>query len=164
MTENFQFKDPNLESVIQRYTPQFKTFQKNLDDTSSDIKTLEKWLQSNGICFRTSVSIDRNTSLVWSKSSGDWRLMLRCPPPEYEIEEDDDDETFCRPLIELPVKTRVEARNYLPLLIEEIAKLVVKSAIEPAKIKASVEKENPSAQASKDGDIFASFGIDEIPF
>jgi hypothetical protein len=160
MAEAYQFKDPNLAGVFQRNASQFKNFKSNLDNSSADIKNLEKWLQNSGICFHACVYCDKGMSLAWSNLTGDWRIISRCPPDDGELAEEDEHEGFCRPLIEMPIKTRIEARPYLPRLVEEIAKIVAKSETDPAQASFFA-----IGQPKEQEDLDAMFSSeDEIPF
>jgi len=133
MTEVFRFHDQALDELVQRCTPSFQNFQTNLDQTSTDIKNLEKWLQSSGICFYTSVQIEGGY-IAWSNQTGDWRLVLEgLPEEEYG-------EPICKPLIETPVKVRLAARRHLVTLVSQIASLVPPNPVELEKKKVSLFK------------------------
>lgn len=95
-----EFSDPKLQEVANKVGGRIFDFQKNLDNITSNIKTVEKWLQDSGFCFNfdypMTVRYDnlpdhatwdaiRNTgvkdkiteSLFWGKDgqSGKWRLL-----------------------------------------------------------------------------------------
>jgi hypothetical protein len=121
MTENFKFHDPELAAVVRSASESFSGFQANLDQTSADIKNLEKWLAGNKICFYASVHLGDSEYIAWSDENLEWRLV-------YESVDDlsEDERIVTRPLIEMPVKARLKARPFLAQLVSTIAELVPK--------------------------------------
>lgn len=122
MAESFQFNDPSLNEVVGKNAVQFRKFKIALDQASADIRNLEKWLQGNGIPLYASIVVGESQSIAWSRLLGDWRLVYEFLPADEEpfTAQDPDTGVAVRPLIEVPVITRLHCHRYLPMLIEAI--------------------------------------------
>lgn len=156
MIDSIRFNDSRLEELVDKLSPKFKNFQKNLDQTSADIRSLEKWLQSCGICFYADIALSNDECIAWSNEFGEWRLV-------YETTNglEPSDST---PLIETVVRIRLRAKPLLPKLLSKIAELVP-DEVSPVQKPGRPSLFQTKAQQSKKTeeqeriDIFA--GIDE---
>jgi hypothetical protein len=167
MSSTIQFNDKALNEIAQSVAGKFKNFQANLDKTSADIRSLEKWLQDCGICFYIEVDIGDHGSIAWASEADTWRLMyLSWGSDENGIEYRD-----TRPLIEMPVNVRLRARPHLSRLLGEIASLVPIDEVEPEnkkggsilpKVRAAAKAVTPPDPEEDLDAIFSS--EDKIPF
>jgi hypothetical protein len=159
-----QFNDTALNEVAQRSAFQLSNFKNNLDQTSEDIKRLEKWLQTCGVCTYASVEITSESMLLeWSDHSGaEWRLVCRTPNPYPDYPED---EYEFRPLIEMPARARLICRPYLPKLLQGLAELLPKQEdmALAAKKSVAVPKASGKKASGSAEELFAS-AADEIAF
>lgn len=116
MKKGFEFKDQSLSAVVQKSASQFSDFQRHLNETSEDIKNLEKWFQECGVCVPATVQIKNScVGISWSKYEDSWRLIC---------DASDDDGPDIRPLIEMPARMRLFCRPHLPKLVQEVADLL----------------------------------------
>lgn len=116
------FNDPALAEVIQRSAKRVSRFQKVLDETSADIRNLEKWLQQNNISAELEVRLkdEHNASLVWNKEDDGWRLRYSY----YTADEHGIEYEESKPLIETPVKTRLQCRRHLATIVDQLDSMI----------------------------------------
>lgn len=163
MTETIQFNDRALDQVIQSSASKFANFQLYLNNLSSDIKSLEKWLQSCSVCVTASVEIESEENhhdyLTWSSRNGDWRILYETPSADYG--HNDDYQFDSTPLIETPVPVRLRCAPFLPTLVTKLASMLPTVDGEEPKKQTATKKKAVTPPEDLDA-IFTS--EDEIPF
>ncbi len=163
MTESIQFNDRALDQVIRSSASKFANFQRYLNNLSSDIKSLEKWLQACSVCVTASVEIESEENhhdyLTWSSKNGDWRLLYETPCSDFGNNEDYQFDST--PLIETPISIRLRCASALPILVTKLASMLpTVDAEEPKKQIATKKKVLPPEE-----DLDAIFtSEDGIPF
>lgn len=143
MTDSITFIDKALNDVVQKSAFKFSSFQKYLEETSTDLKNLEKWLQNCAICIPVFVETDdEDIKVGWDNKGGTWRLLA-----EFTVSDDEGQWRDSRPVIEMPIRSRLLCRRFLPVLIKEISDLLPDEVSE--------------AQPENDLDIFGVFKDEE---
>lgn len=109
MSNDFVFSDNELEKVKRSSNSRLQNFQQILDDTSNDIRKLEKWLQECGVCMFVSVPIQSESiHILWDKVKDSWRLLYM------------DSQGNEKPLLEASARIRLAAKPFLPRLVRQI--------------------------------------------
>lgn len=161
-----RFNDKALDDVIQSSASKFANFQLYLNNLSSDIKNLEKWLQACSVCVSTSVEIkleEEKHYISWSSRNGDWRLLYESPIDPDFSETGSQFETL--PLIETPVYVRLRCAPFLPKLVAELASLLPTAEKDEPKMEAVATTTARARIANPVEDLDAIFSSeDEIPF
>lgn len=163
MTDNIRFFDKALDELAQLVAPKLQNFQTTLDQTSTDIKNLEKWLQGCAISFYTSVPVDSDSYIAWSKTCGDWRLVYESSPDSERDYGPDDMDRESQPLIETPVHIRLKARPHLAALVAAIAKQLPVTDTEPEKKRVGIPRQRVGAapKPSDPEDLEAIFSSED---
>lgn len=141
MSQSKVFSSPELEQAYARSQDGLAKYKARLDGISNDIKTLEKafeasqfnvavWVTASSYVEGETGSLDQLThQLGWASSGGRFRLLYRrlrwsdymevhegvaiTAPGEYGGNETE----LEKPLIEMPVETRLEMHEHLPKLV-----------------------------------------------
>ncbi len=148
--ESVKFNDAALNAIASQNAARFSNFQESLDKLSGDIKRLEAWLQACGVCLHTTIPVGRDEYLSWTTLRKEWRLV-------FQTRDNDDpsgDSMIFTPLIETPVRTRLQCGPFLSKLVNSIAAML------PPEPK-MVQKSKSKAVDDLDS-VFSK--EDEIPF
>lgn len=121
MAREIEFHDKALDQLIRSSATQFKSFQKVLDETSADVRSLEKWLQECGVCITCYVKLPPGRlakELGWDKYGDSWRIVC---------EFIGDDGPQIRPLIETSARMRLSCKGSLLVLVKALQQLLPKN-------------------------------------
>ena len=128
------FSDSALQKAVKELSPKIDSYHKSLDKISADIKSLETYLQKNGIGLDKSVGIgtyhEKEYSLRWEHWEPENKHRLTVAIYKDTGEKDENGwpefkEENAYPLIECPAGIRIWANEYLPSLVKEIKEAVV---------------------------------------
>lgn len=103
-----EFKSIDLAHAFNEHGKDIARFQRVLDETSEDIRNLERYLQDCGICIGAVLEVTEHTALAWEKYNGAWRILAR-----YEGN--------LQPLIESKAGVRLYFKDSLPYFVQKIA-------------------------------------------
>ncbi len=113
MSQELKFHDQSLLNAVKASSQQLDNFQQKLDQATADIKSLEKYLQSTGLCLDLSVDVSAPPyhAIGWDKVGDAWRLV------GYFW---DDHDRCARPLAESSARLRLACQPFLPQLVKQI--------------------------------------------
>ncbi|MCM2280096.1 MAG: hypothetical protein NDJ89_18655 [Oligoflexia bacterium] len=122
------FNLPELQQAFQEHAQAFDTYEERITKMSADIVALEKYLSSRGVGIEYTLKTREHRGdyegLQWSKDkNGKFRLLYVSyafyPHPEGDGEGTHDHDS--RPLIETPLKTRIEMFKFLGMFVHRLA-------------------------------------------
>ena len=148
MNREFEIKDEKLREVVNKHSSKFENFGKHLEKSSNDIRGLEGWLEKSNVCIPCWIRLPSSHDFLgWDKIDGVWRLgcqfldendIIHLHDHEFEEVLDNTASHYwnTRPLIEMPVKERLEYAVYLPNLVEQLSNILPDLPdLEPGKTK-----------------------------
>ena len=110
---NRSYKDTALNEAHLDVGYDIEQFTTKLDETSHDIKELERWLTDCNICVSAEVRVSDHLVIAWDTHNGGRKFeLIAC------------DGGPIRRLIESSLLIRAQAKPFLPELVREIAKVV----------------------------------------
>ncbi len=153
MASKYSFNDKTLAEEFETSASRFENFQKMLDATTADAKTLEGFFKECGFCIPHFVQVADDIRLGWDRHGDAWRLVAG-----YVIGYDPSGEEECslRPFLETNAKLRVMCKPYLPQLLRELHAYI--PAEEPD------VQDPPQTEGSADDLDMIFANEDEIPF
>jgi hypothetical protein len=122
------FNLPSLQEAFAEHSKAFDTYQERINKMSADIVALEKYLTSRGVgieyTLKTKERDPNFEGIRWGKNEhGKFRLLYVSysyyPHPEGDGEGTHDFES--RPLIEMPLKERLELFKFLAMFVHRLA-------------------------------------------
>lgn len=109
-----KLRNASWNAGIRRVSPYLEGFRSRLDDVSTDIRTVEKYLIETG--FRIPVYLWWGEhGVAWAEIGESWRL---CYASDLG-----NDRADLHPLIEVPVVSRLDAAEHFVDFLEELAKV-----------------------------------------
>lgn len=103
-----EFKSIDLAHAFNEHGKDIARFQRVLDETSEDIRNLERYLQDCGICLNVVLEVTQDTYLSWEKHNGTWRIVANYKSTN-------------QPLIESKAGVRLYFKDSLPCFVQKIA-------------------------------------------
>lgn len=103
-----EFKSIDLAQAFNKHGKDIARFQRVLDETSEDIRNLERYLQDCGICLPVVYVVNEGIWMGWDKYNGSWRIMAK-------------HNGTVQPLIESKAGVRLYFKDLLPCLVQKIA-------------------------------------------
>jgi hypothetical protein len=133
---------PMLAEVLETVGPKISDFTSTLDAISDDIKAIEKWLLESGVRFEIEVPFGEyygslaegpGVTLLWSGGDDEktWRIYSCEKNGAWDGRAWEVTSRELRPLIETPVRVRLEAVEPLTRLVREIALRIPSERVPP---------------------------------
>lgn len=128
-SESIKFHSKNLNDAFKKVSHIFDMHQQDINSVSSDIKTLEAYIQSRNIVVSYSkeyhVGEGTKYRLHWDKPNEETKeFRLLCGVEQYEVENDMWREVDERPLIESSLPTRMAIYPYLADFMQSVANAI----------------------------------------